>query len=458
MKRVLIYVAVVCFAALTATGQETTATQEIRVPIHKIKIDGITNVRIVNGNTNSVEVTPSNLEGICIVKDDELTIKGNINDSASIVISSKDDISSLQVAEKSHVVVSKNLNSSAFNLLVGDSAKVLLSSVVVDTAIITTEPYSNLAILSINSDNTEFTIGDSSTMIITESLGKNKANYKNKPQGANLIIADKSLKMTEVTMITQDSIGKITNVEHLEGPFSMYDLVTAGSLDELKKRIDNSSDNKVGYARSINGGIGGGFSSAANNPKSFADILNNGNTALEIKSGGTFYWDYLFPFKLNKWISFHTGLGLEFNWFNFANEITMHTNDKDNYLDVLAGSNPTIPTLTNYSNYEADLYTAYITLPIIFDWRPVKKFGINMGIIGGLKFVSRFTTQYEVNDVEINNYFKEYSNVNVLKADFHFGVSFSIFNVYFRYALVPLFKSGTEERVMPFSIGVALGL
>ncbi|MDR0790308.1 MAG: PorT family protein [Bacteroidales bacterium] len=489
MKKVIIYVAAFLFAATTAVGQGTyTATQEIKGEIRTISVDCIKRTILTRGDANSIRVSSSDKKVldssyICKITDDKLTLRHSTsNNDITVIITLKDDISRLEVFN-GEVVVKGAINNPYFDLEVGTASDVALKEVKADVVTIRTAPFSILVIDKLNiASNFEFNPNDNCTIAIKDFNCSGDIVFLHAPESANIIVNGHSwndyfnnLRKNVVSTTSQNdeniSDQEAERREKLwekqEKRLERAEERAERAAEKREKRLEKLEDERERIleeaadndyrgdnnfsSHSVSAGIGISFLTASNNPNNFSELFNQGNTSLAIEGGTRWHFELYAVLPMTKHFAFNVGLGFEFNWFSFEKDLVAYP-DGDNYR-LLS------PFYTgNLNNYESNLYAHYLTLPLIFEWKPTKNFGINFGVIGGLKIYSAFKTYYECDNIETDKYFTDYNNINPLKADLQLGLSYKYFNVNFRYALVPIFKAGREEIVYPFSVGLSFGL
>ena len=454
MKKFFIYIAAILFAATTAVGQQIhTTTQEINnIVVQNISVLSKMNVKIVQGMENSISFQCSSNKAIenaiCKVKASSGSIELKNEDteitdiSVLLTLEEPSEISMISAADYAVVIVDFTFSG--------------------DNMFVKAKPYSTIKFMknchifgNITLDADKYSKIEFQKLIAgsAERFTLNADNY------ATINIKSGSISQTSPISYNVKNNSKVSvlgknitdiNFNNLDTENRNEDFSIENERNIEQRKIEKNSNTKA--VRNYTAGLGLSFLTASNNPQSFSQALNQGNTNLAIDGGTRWNFQFYYPIDFTKHLALKIGLGMEFNWFSFEKDITAdHTANNDYYLTVMSSG-------INYSKYEANLYAHYITLPLILDWRQSKHFGINVGIIGSLKMYSAFKTYYEFDKIEFDQYFTGYNNVNPLKADLHLGLSCGVINVYCRYALTPIFKSGKEEVIYPFSIGLTLGL
>lgn len=154
----------------------------------------------------------------------------------------------------------------------------------------------------------------------------------------------------------------------------------------------------------------------------------------------------------NKKISFSTGLLVEFNKFQFQNNVMMTNINGEKRLAY--ETNPAI----NATSY---LYAYYINIPLTVKYNFYKNFSIHAGGIFGFNFRNSstgFRREYDIPNAEvIERWGTNYNNFKPIKFEAQAGIGWNGIDLYVKYALTPIFKDNTEREVYPFSIGLSTG-
>ncbi|MDR1724775.1 MAG: outer membrane beta-barrel protein [Bacteroidales bacterium] len=470
MKRTLIYV-VAAFCTVTTAAQENnyTAIQEIKGTINHIKVLSKMNVMVESGTENSVSISRTGGKNdikspICKVNGTTLELNNTSeeiqNVNVMITLAEPVHIKSVYTAENSNLMINPKgeeliCDNLQINAKPNSNIKLQGEWIVMNTFDITAEENSNIMIEILDGESA------SKVNIVAE-------------KGANILVKRGELgEMTKVYADIANSSGvKIPGKEFktVEKSTYYYDMkedvgvdtvITTTTVENTSKDADKKSDKSekpVHYpnVKSVKLGWNLSYLSGSNNPKSLKDIFNTGNTDLSLAGGTRWGFTFIIPINFSQHFSLNTGIGMEFNWFSFEKKVSAYRNTS-NGTYALAILN-TAGIYSDLQEYQANLYANYFTVPLVFQWQSGKKIAINLGIIGGLKYFSSFKTCFEAEDVEINAKFSDYNNINPLKADAVLGFTYSDFGINFRYALTPLFKSGREEIVYPFSVGICWGI
>jgi hypothetical protein len=142
-----------------------------------------------------------------------------------------------------------------------------------------------------------------------------------------------------------------------------------------------------------------------------------------------------------------TGLGLEYNRFYFARDITLRKVD---------GQLEAVPLADlGVTNARRSVFKSlYLTIPLLLEAND-RLFGgyISAGVVGGARVHSKTKIVHDVNGhkkkiKQTNSYY-----MNPFKLDLTARVGFRGLSVWASRSLVPLFDTGKGPRVYPFTIG-----
>lgn len=162
-----------------------------------------------------------------------------------------------------------------------------------------------------------------------------------------------------------------------------------------------------------------------------------------------------------KWKQFSitTGLGYESDVFYFHNNVLLNTQSSIPHIE-LAPDSVTVG--------KSRLVARYLTVPLLFQIAPfhTNDLSFAFGVVGGFNFRTDhtgFKRDYDFIRNGMSYDVKErsgamYKNFAPFKLDAHLSIGYSVFRVYLDCGLLPLFQSGREVKVLPFSIGMSLGI
>ena len=154
-------------------------------------------------------------------------------------------------------------------------------------------------------------------------------------------------------------------------------------------------------------------------------------------------------------ISFHTGLGLEFNSYEFRKDYTINkSNNVDNEISAYQKYNSDSSIITYKKNRLKD---TYLNVPLMLAFHSSKDHirALHLGIGGyvGLRLASKM--KYKSKDEGIQKDPNDY-----YLSSFRYGLSASVgysnINVFANYALNGLFEDGKGPELHPFSVGLMI--
>lgn len=143
-----------------------------------------------------------------------------------------------------------------------------------------------------------------------------------------------------------------------------------------------------------------------------------------------------------------SGMGITWNNYRF------NTNT------VLLPKNPLVVAIddTTRTFTKNKLTVSYLTVPLILEVNSGKnnRFHFGVGVIGGVRLGAHTKQVYEVNGSK--NKDKNYDDFNLhpFKADATVRIGFGVVNLFANYSLTPLFKSGMQPELYPFTVGLRL--
>ncbi|MBO6117253.1 MAG: outer membrane beta-barrel protein [Bacteroidales bacterium] len=148
--------------------------------------------------------------------------------------------------------------------------------------------------------------------------------------------------------------------------------------------------------------------------------------------------------QLTKSFSVLAGLGWEDNVYTFKNNVDF---DGENLF-------------LSDDKTKDKLVARYFTLPVMLEYRFAKSWALYGGIIGGINYNTSFTgfkRHYIENGRHIDEKLgKQYANFNRWKLQAEAGISYHGVTLYFKQSLTPVFKTGKERKLYPFSLGIAV--
>lgn len=140
------------------------------------------------------------------------------------------------------------------------------------------------------------------------------------------------------------------------------------------------------------------------------------------------------------------GLSLELNDYAFRHAVTLEPNQ------------PFVTTVElDRDPKKSKLASTYLMLPILLNYEsnPYRKrnsFRASAGVYGGFLIWGRTRQNYKKQWIRTNDDF----NMNQFRYGITSNIGFSFFNIYFNYALSPMFRTGEGPELQPFSIGLII--
>ncbi|MFH1003974.1 MAG: outer membrane beta-barrel protein [Bacteroidota bacterium] len=203
--------------------------------------------------------------------------------------------------------------------------------------------------------------------------------------------------------------------------------------------------------------------STANNQFNIPDEdAYNLNYFLNLKYNRSWYFSLNFiekNFRLYKnYINLITGLGIEWNSYNFKNNIILNP-----YAGNTSSSTVKLDTADNISYIKNQIKTTYIKIPLLFEFNtnPTnanKSFHLAGGMEFGYKINSLTNRKFKKDGYTTKEKIYDDYNLNVLKYAIVIRAGYGNFTLFTNYSLSSLFieDKGPERILYPLSIGVAL--
>ncbi|MBP1630420.1 MAG: hypothetical protein H6Q15_1313 [Bacteroidetes bacterium] len=187
--------------------------------------------------------------------------------------------------------------------------------------------------------------------------------------------------------------------------------------------------------------------------KGIDNLFEGGDGAYTLNTDFDFSMDIGFRMPIANNINFKVGLGLEMMEFEFKNYVNVFSVNGENVIQI--DNNP-------MPKQESRLSVNYVIIPIIIDWQFYKKWSMSFGAIPGINFSTKFTgfsREYTLNNIYTNEYWgSAYKNIKPIKLDVQYAIGSSFLYLYFKYSLTPIFKTGKEMDLYPYSVGVSIGI
>jgi len=151
-----------------------------------------------------------------------------------------------------------------------------------------------------------------------------------------------------------------------------------------------------------------------------------------------------------------TGLGLEWNYYRFDNDITIQENPVSGIIEPmdLSISQP------DWTIEKSKLSTTYATLPILLEVHSSKyqHNGVvfSAGVIGGAKLGSNTKIVYKQNGNKNKDRMRDDYNLSPFRYGVHARLGVGDWMIYGTYYFIPMFESNKGPELYPLSIGFAL--
>ena len=146
----------------------------------------------------------------------------------------------------------------------------------------------------------------------------------------------------------------------------------------------------------------------------------------------------------------NSGLGITWNSYSFKNNITISpSNDSTVFM---------ADTILEYNKYK--LRATYLEVPVVLGFRIGKlenPFGIQVGVIGGLKINSVIKQTYTLNGVDYKGKIKDDFNLNPFRLDAVVRLTYGNLGFFARYSFTTLFENDKAPDLYPFSLGISIG-
>jgi len=153
-----------------------------------------------------------------------------------------------------------------------------------------------------------------------------------------------------------------------------------------------------------------------------------------------------------QYVGLVTGMGIEFNNFRFANDITLKEEN-----GVVVADSTYMLNGTNLSKTKVTM--SYLNVPLLMEFQiPAghDKIFISGGVIGGLRLGSHTKVVYQKGGNKQKDKVRDDFNLASLRYGLHARVGYKFIKLYATYYPVALFKSDKGPEVYPFNVGIVL--
>ena len=233
-------------------------------------------------------------------------------------------------------------------------------------------------------------------------------------------------------------------------PLNINNRNKSGDENSEKIKAQNLGKDKVSFGLTF----GYGVLNWSNGVNKVDDLFSSPNNEYKLRMGDS--WNIGFKFTYNFTSNFRllAGIGYESNVFRFDNNVKMTETNGD--IRLAKETDPTV------LNSKSNLNARYFTIPVHLQYYFYKKFSVHAGATLGINYLSSstgFQREYDITHAEITEEWGEnYNNFKPLKLDVQAGFGWSAVNFYLKYSLTPLFKDNKEIEVIPYSVGISLGI
>lgn len=280
-----------------------------------------------------------------------------------------------------------------------------------------------------NTDSTVVSVGPDETIVVNEK--KDTTRIKIGKKGIIIIEGDK---------------GTQVNVENIENEEANIDIDNDADDDEDN---DNNEDGKFkphwsGFEVGLNNYLNSNGSMNLDNSMNFMDLNTGRSWNYNLN-----FMQYGFGLGTDK-IGLVTGLGAEWNNYQFDNNNTIQ---KDVNGDLI--SKPiTFPDIQKNR-----LQTTYLRAPLLLEFQiPAgsKRVYLSAGPVAGVKLFSNTKIVYKENGDKQKVKDKDDYNVSPIRYGFTARAGYRGLRIFANYYMTPLFESGKNPELYPFSVGLTL--
>jgi len=200
----------------------------------------------------------------------------------------------------------------------------------------------------------------------------------------------------------------------------------------------------AGLELGLNDFLNPDFSFAGTKPETNYLDLNTGKSW----NANINFMQYSIP--MSSCIGWLTGLGFEWNNYNFDKNISI---GKDS-----AGNIGPIYPPADITYIKSKLNTTYLTLPVLleFQFGHDKKGFISFGVIGGLKLWSGTKTKYFYENEKERDRVRDDFNLSPLRYAFTVRAGYNFVKLYANYGMMPLFTKNSGPEIHPINVGLIL--
>jgi hypothetical protein len=289
-----------------------------------------------------------------------------------------------------------------------------------------------------------------SQKLVANATGASTVKFKGEPKEVS---AEGSTSSQIIKIAADDSQSTTINSDSTSTTFNWGKKKIIITDDDNKwDSIHNARERNQEF-RHWNGFFMGvsGFTDAKNNI-----YISKPYNYMELDYSRSFNW------QLNVWqqnihiyknyVNLCTGLGFDFNRYQFANKVKLNPDSIYTWGDVDS---------TNTFSYKKNrLSTYYVDVPLLLDFNtssnPHKAFHICVGVVGKYLLGARTKQIVQKGGDTYEQKRNDGYNINPFQAQAYASVGYGGFTVYAQYSLTEMFQHNKGPELYPFSVGVRL--
>jgi hypothetical protein len=210
----------------------------------------------------------------------------------------------------------------------------------------------------------------------------------------------------------------------------------------------------AGFQLAVNGYLNNKNSINIQEPYKFMEL----RTENSFQIGLNFYEERINIFRDK--VNLITGLGLTWNNYRFANDITLA---RSSDFPDLEKETPLFGFEDTRQYKKTKFAVSSLNVPLLLNFCTTKKkseddkqFNLSFGVIGSFNYRTVTKTVFDGNKKDVKEKEKGDFGVNPFSAHATVRLKYGWFNLFANYSLTPLFKSDRGPELYPFSIGLGL--
>jgi hypothetical protein len=489
MKTIQAILLIIVLLIIRANSFGQTSAGSNLESFNKIEISGSSNVTVVTGNQQSIEIISGNPNDIRLRSSNGIL---KIDGAPSKLKITMPELAGVEISGIGTINIDSAITASTFRIDISGSGKVNFNANndrlrINISGIGKMNAAGNTNILEANIsgsgkiDAPDLTVKTADASIsgvgkitadVTDELilnisGSGTFNYLNEPPKIKSNISgigkykaiEKESTKNDTSSVSSGN-NKVVVITKEDKDFDMdFD---DNEFMRIRVNTDDTQDTifvKPRKAKSHWGGIDLGFNQLMYG-KNFSTSIPAGFDYLDLNDGKSinvniniFYHD----FQLYKrYIMFTTGIGLTLNNYRFSTDKTLRADTNKLFADYdLNAANENI-------NYEKNkLSVNYVTVPLILqfnsDLKARKSWHLAMGLLVHYKFSSHLKLVYNEEGSREKVKRRDDFNIDPLRADATIRLGYRSVTFYSSYALTELFKDGRgAPQLYPFTVGINL--